>query len=544
MSITFGGLATGLDTNAIVDQLMALERHPITRLESDKSWLQSRQAAYATLDAKMTGFLASIDKLGSSDELRQKSVSSSNEDFFSVTSSVEALPGASYQVEVVSLAQVQKNVSQGYADKTASIDGLGDLILSIGDNDPVTISIDESNNSLEGLMQAINDADAGVNASIINDGTDTPYRLVLTGENVATTFSLESVPADTPLYNGDLTAALQVGGYSAPAAQYFGAGTIETDRGNVDISGANSLNDIVAAINTIHNNVEAEVVDDGNGGFRINMIRGTLSAVNLSGGSGEPVVDILALTETQAASQAHIRVDNIDIYSDSNTLSEAIPGLTLDLNTAEEGTLTSVSVSLDEDAIKSQVQSFVKGYNNVMSFISSQSTKNGSAGGVLGGDSGINTVKRRLQSMLTTIVDNTGNFAALSQLGLETQNDGTILLDDAILTDAIQNNLDSVEKLLVGEDEKDGVAVKFQNYLEGMTDSRDGLFAANKKSTESNVKRIDSRIEQIEMRLEKKEETMRAKFSALEELVSSMNNQSSFLAQQLDMLSNMMNRDK
>ena len=83
-----GGLATGLDTNAIVDQLMAIERMPITRMETDKTWFQSRQTAYASFDDKLKSFLSSIENLGSSDDLRQKSISASSEDFFSVSLAV------------------------------------------------------------------------------------------------------------------------------------------------------------------------------------------------------------------------------------------------------------------------------------------------------------------------------------------------------------------------------------------------------------------------------------------------------------------------
>ena len=121
MSITFGGLATGLDTNTIVSELMALERRPLTTLQIDKAWFEKRQAAYATFDGKLNSFLSSIEKLGSSDDLKQKSVSTSSDEFFSVTAGADALAGASYQVEVVSLAQVQKNVSQGYADKVRKV---------------------------------------------------------------------------------------------------------------------------------------------------------------------------------------------------------------------------------------------------------------------------------------------------------------------------------------------------------------------------------------------------------------------------------------
>lgn len=448
MSITFGGLATGLDTNAIVDQLLALERKPIETLQIDKAWFERRQEAYATFDGKLESFLTNIEKLGSSDDLRQKKVSASNEDYFSVTADANATPGASYQVEVVSMAQVEKNVSQGYVDRSSNNFGTGILTLTVGEDDSVNINIDGTNNSLDGIMEAINEADAGVNASIINDGTENPYRLVLTGENVATSYDFTS---------------------------------------------------------------------------------------NLSGGTYDPIV----FAETQVATQAHIRVDTIDIYSDSNSLDEAIPGLTLDLNDAEEGTTTNISVSLDEAAIKSQIEKFVSGYNDVIGFISSQATTGDTDGGILNGEATTNGVKRRLQDLLTTFVDTTGSFSAISELGLQTQKDGTLLLDDSILTDAIQNDLESVELLLVGEGETEGIAVQFQNYLEGLTSSTDGLQAINKKSTEAVIKNIDDRMEMMEVRLEKREETLRNKFNAMELLISGLNSQSAFLSQQMNLLNNL-----
>jgi len=540
MSITFGGLATGMDTNAIVDQLMAIERQPIDRLNTDKAWFQSRQAAYGAFDGKLKNFLSAIENLGSSEDLRRMSVAASKEEFLSATADSDALPGASYQVEVVSLAQVQKNVSQGYVDRNAESFGFGEMTLTVGDNEAVTITVDATNNSLAGIMEAINAADTGVNASIINDGTDSPYRLVLTGEDVASNFSMTST---LPIYSGDISAQLQAGGFSSQTADIFGSGTLELSTGDtINLSNeTNSLTDIMTAINaeSATTNVTASIVADGDN-FVLSLSGGSIASTSLSGGNYDP----LSLTETQAATQAHIRVDSIDIYSASNTLDEAIPGVTLDLTSAEEGTTTTVAVSLDEGAIKSQIESFVRVYNDVMSYISSQSTTGDAKGGILGGDPGMNAVKRRMQTLLTTTISNSGGLAAMSQLGLKTQRDGTLELDDEILTEAIQNNLDDVEKLLVGEGETEGVAVRFQNYLEGMTDSIDGLFAANKKTTESTVRRIENRIDQMEMRLGKKETTMRNKFNALEELISGMNSQSAFLTQQMNMLSGMMTRDK
>ena len=175
MAISFGGLATGLDTTSLIEQLMQAERQPLTRLENDKTYFNARSAALSQFEAKLESFLSKIGKLDSASELQAKKATQSSEDFFSATADSEALPG-SYQVEVVDLAQVQKSVSLGVADKTAANFGLGTLTLTVGDNDPVEITIDADNNSLEGIMSAINEADAGVTASIINDGTANPYR--------------------------------------------------------------------------------------------------------------------------------------------------------------------------------------------------------------------------------------------------------------------------------------------------------------------------------------------------------------------------------
>lgn len=537
MSITFSGLATGLDTDSIVSQLMDIERYPITSLEADKTWLESREASYAALDGKLQNFLSKIENLGTSDDLIKKSATSSSDEFFSVTAEAGALANSSYQVEVVSLAQVQKNVSQGYATRDTDSFGVGELTLNVGDEDPVVITIDESNNSLNEIVEAINNADAGVNASIINDGTDSPYRVVLTGEAVATSFSVSS---DLPSFNGDLSTELVSGGFASETTDYFGSGTLVLSTGDtITLSDeTNSLTDIMTAINDESGatGITASIVADGDN-FVLSLSGGaTFTSTDLSGGYDNP----FSFIETQGASQAHIRVDSIDIYSDGNTLDEAIPGLSLDLLQAEEGTTSTVSVSLNEDLIKSQINDFVTGYNDVLSYIGSQFTStDGDSGGLLSGNAEVSSLKRRLQTMLTTMIGESGGLSALSQLGIETQRDGTVELDDDALTDAIQNNLESVEYLLVGDDDVDGIAVMFQDYLEGMTDSIDGMYASNKASTESNVKRIDDRIEQIETRLEKKELTMRNKFTALESLISSMNSESSFLTQQMDMLNNM-----
>jgi len=302
MAIQFSGLASGMDTGSIITQLMNLERIPITRLEGDKTWMNNRLSAFTELDTKLKSFLDSISTLGDEDTLQQRTIKQSGEEHLSASVSSEALAGTSYAVEVVSLALAQKSVTAGgFAAKDSSTFGTGTLNVTV-DGTSHAIEITAENNSLEGIINAINDADIGISTGIINVGGDstTPYRLLLSGDSVGKSFSVDA----TGLTGG--TDSL---------------GSIEDETGTVN----------------------------------------------------PPVTK---------ATQAHIRVDTIDIYSDSNTVSEAIPGVTLDLLKAETDTTTQVSVNLDKSAIKGNIESFVEGYNDVISFITGQSVINGEGGGL------------------------------------------------------------------------------------------------------------------------------------------------------------------
>lgn len=443
MAITFGGLATGMDTDAIVSALMDIERAPIDRLESDKSYFTNRQAAFSDLESKLSDFLTTIEKLDTDAELRSPTLASGSDEFFKATGDSDAAIG-SYSVSVVALAKLKKDVSDsGYADKTSNTFGTGTITLTV-DGSPTDITIDGTNNSLEGIAQAINDADAGVTATIINDGSASPYRLVLTGDTVSTSFSLD--------------------------------------------------------------------------------------ASGLSGGTDANPT----MSQTQAASQAEIEVDGITIYGDSNSIKDAIPGVTLELLKLSEldgfsnPIPTTLGVSTDEDATKSLIQDFVNSYNDIINYIASQSDAD------WGSDSAFRMVKSKMQSLLTTEQSGgSGSFTTFSELGFETQRDGTITINSTTLADAMDEDFDGVVSLLVGETGVDGLLKGFADYLDDATDYTDGIAASRKDGTDSNIRRIDSRISMMEARLEAREKTLRAQFSAMEELVSGMNAQSSFLAQQM-----------
>lgn len=189
--ISFGGLATGLDTGSIVAQLVELKRAPIYRLENQRTGYQNQIKALGTLKTKLIALQDAAKTLDTAGEFSSLKTTSSNEDFIKVSGDSDATPG-SYNIKVHSLAQTQKDVSQGYDSRTDSV-GSGILSFTV---DGVTTDLSlVGYTSVESLANLINDSVDGVSASIINDGSASgAYRLVLSGDEAgsAGAFSVDA----------------------------------------------------------------------------------------------------------------------------------------------------------------------------------------------------------------------------------------------------------------------------------------------------------------------------------------------------------------
>jgi flagellar hook-associated protein 2 len=326
--------------------------------------------------------------------------------------------------------------------------------------------------------------------------------------------------------------------------------------------------------------VQASIIHDGGSStpYRLVLTGGDAQTsfspvLDLTDSGGQPVD--LGLVEVRAAQQAIAYVDSIKVISNSNTLTGVISGVTLNLtevsDTISEGTYEEgvdpadwadpplyktnlLTVEADTEALKGKVTNFVDSYNAVMDWISSgyvefgapvsKTTEDGEAEDslalLLRGDATINSVKRSLQNMLSSPVNNSGEFSALSQLGISTRRDGSLDLNTTTLDKRLSENFEDVGKLLAGDEQSGGVMKEFNSALLKMTSGASGMYAEKKERHDAAVKWIDSQILNTEALLQKKEANMRKRFTAMELLVSGMNSQSNFLTQQMDMLSNMM----
>jgi flagellar hook-associated protein 2 len=327
------------------------------------------------------------------------------------------------------------------------------------------------------------------------------------------------------------------GSYESRSEANFTSGTLTIGTTDIIIDN-DSLDSLVDKINTANTGdnatgVAASIIQDGSG-YRLILTGEDASnafTASVAGGATANGYAALTFSTTQPQSQASIIVDGITITSGSNTFEDAIPGVSITLNKVHPnaGDTTVMNVDEDVDAVKTKIKDMVTAYNAVINYISDQKDSD------WGRDSGMMAVKRNLQKMLTSQIATGGDLTTLSGLGLKTQRDGTITIDNTVLAETISANMNTMDKLLAGGDGFDGISGLFKEYLKSTTDRVDGLAATRQTSTDRTLKTINSNITKMETRLEKREELLRAQFDAMELLISNLNSTGSYLTQQLSL---------
>jgi flagellar hook-associated protein 2 len=205
-------VSTAIDVNGLVSQLMTAEQIPITKLATKTASYQAKLSAFGTIQGAMASFQSSVATMSNASTFQTVTATASDTTTMSATALTSALPG-SYSIEVSSLAQAQTLVANGQASLSTAIGsgasttlsfdfgtitgtatngkyGTGTTFSSTGAG-VKTVTIDSTNNTLQGMRDAINAANIGVTASIINDGSTSPYRLVVSSAHMGAANSMK-----------------------------------------------------------------------------------------------------------------------------------------------------------------------------------------------------------------------------------------------------------------------------------------------------------------------------------------------------------------
>ncbi|MDW8242238.1 MAG: flagellar filament capping protein FliD [Thermogemmata sp.] len=182
--INFTGLATGINTDVLIEGLTRINQQRIERLKAQQQDIIARQSAVGTLKGYLLELQTKLNNLARTrgSVFDTYSATSSAPEILNVTAGASATPGT-YTFSVESIAQAHTIASSGVSDLGAKLKQ-GTITLQVGAGQQITITVDSSNNTLQGLANAINSASQDIHATIINDGTDKPYKLLLTARKM------------------------------------------------------------------------------------------------------------------------------------------------------------------------------------------------------------------------------------------------------------------------------------------------------------------------------------------------------------------------
>lgn len=382
-SINFGGLASGIDTKALIDAILDVERQPLRRIEARQSQLGQQKSAMDEMRSKLNAFLSTLRDISSDRTFNARVATVSDETALAVSSGIGADTGL-FAVEINQLATAEKIASNGVSAPDEGLVSDGTITIQSGTLEAITIDVSSAsaNNTLEEVRDAINDADKGVRASVLFDGTD--YRLIVRAE-------------ETGLEN-----ALTV-----------------TDSTNL--------------------------------------------------GLDDPV------NEVTAAADAQIVVDGISVTSASNSVSNVISGVTLELLTTTATTPVNVNVANDVEGAVAGVKQLVEDYNEAAQFFNSQLDL--SNPGPLAGDSYTRRLQQTLASLVTAGAEGIpfGEIRSLSSLGVSFDGrSGELKVDTAKLTGILDEQFEEVGRLFLSSKDATDSRIRF---LSTPADAASGEYA-------------------------------------------------------------------
>lgn len=461
-TLSSAGVGSGLDVNGIVSQLMALEQRPLEVLAKQQSSYKAQISAVGQVQASVSAFKTAAEGLTSASAAPAYKTSSSDGTVLTASASSTAVAG-NYSLAVTQIAQSQKIVAGGVVSKTAAIgDGTattvtidfgtisggtynagtgqysGASFTANASKSAITVNLDGTNNTLEGIRDAINAKGASVTASIVNDGSGTPYRLVLTSTDTGVANSLRIGVAG----NADLQNLLA---YDPAGTQNF--------------------------------------------------------------------------SQTQAAQNAAFSVDGIGITSASNTVGDAIQGVTLNLLKAGNSTL---AITRDSAALSNAINTLVTAYNNLDKAVNTLTAKDAT----LQGDNTLLGIQRQIRSAIGAVATTTGIYDSLASVDVNFQKDGTLKLDSSKLADKLTSKYADVIEVV------NAIAVSLGTVNENILKTGTGQITNKVSSLNDAIAANTKQQDLLNARLASVEARYRAQFQALDTMMVTMNQTSSFLTQQ------------
>lgn len=471
MGISSIGVGSGLDVESIISKLTALEKQPLTTLQTQAATIQTRISTVAQIKSQVAALSTSAKTLGQASSWTGKTLSSSNETAVkgSVTSSASP---TSFDVEVQQLAKAQSTASSAVAVDTAI--GTGTLTIDIGtwnytgtpsftagSASSVSVTIGSGEDTLTKIAAKINSAGAGVTATVLRDASG--ERLLMRSNSTGEAKGFR----------------IQVTG--------------DSDGINTDSAGLSRL-----------------AFDPANGNFG------------------------MAANSYQKALNTQATINGIAVSSSNSTLTDAVPGVTLEFGAVTTAPVT-VKVAADTTTIKKNIQDFMAAYNSLSKTLTEATKYDevSKSAGVMQGDSVVVGLQNALRSLLGS--SSTGStFSRLAEVGLDVKRGGLMTLTGSKL-DAALKDLDNLQALFTADNTgtaNDGFGLKIQSFADGLL-ATGGTVTNKSEALQTALKSNSKEQDKVNQRAALMEKRLRAQYSALDGQMAGLTSLSSYVSQQV-----------
>ena len=576
MSISFSGLASGLDTASWVEALVSVKQTKVTSIQKDLLALQTTKTTVNDTRSAITSLRTSIEKLtdakfgGTFDLFSSNTATSSNNDIFTATATSSALR-QNYDITVQQLATYTKatsiNSASAIADDSTNLTNMGITKGTItayvnGQKHSVDIEDTDTLGDLKAKMAGYGiattiDENGVLSFSAANEEDTIHIGATTDSSNFTSLVGLErqedgSYKSTASLYKA--TTASKLTAEDAGFNEQIKQGTFTIGDATFTINENTTLASLISDINNTETAQAYAYWDDATGKLSITSTKEGAAYINIEAGTSN-FTDVMGLTNSawdedgnllsskmytsaqELGKNAQITINGTAITSTSNTITadiSRIEGVTINLNreSTEEDGKTTLKIAQDTAPLKDAINEFISAYNNAISKIDDVTA----SGADLQRDTSLTSLKRTIRNYANSASDNGGVYKLLSDIGISTtgansidldSNTEKLSLDENKLMDALANNPESVESILAGEN---GILNMIEGAVEQALQASSGYFDVKTSTLDSDIKKMQEKITKQNTSIETYKKQLEAKFQKMEQMISSMQqNYSSFL---------------
>ena len=307
-----------------------------------------------------------------------------------------------------------------------------------------------------------------------------------------------------------------------------------TKQGSITVGGSQSLTDAAAAINASSHGLSAAVVRTDTGAYALQVTAKKSGADNVFSLQGAGTFSV----NSQGA-DAKLTIGTGATYSvtsDTNTFSNALPGVTVTVGKPSLGTEVTIDVAADPGAVSASIQALVDAVNSGLSQVKSYTNNSSGSTAALRGDFAVTQFSGQLLDAISSAVGADGSPA---KLGFQLTKDGKVTFDKATFLTALKDGPELAQRMVTGTDGPPavaGIADRLLGVAKTASDSAAGSLVKLAEGQDSLAKDIKARIDAWDVRLAKRKEMLTRQFTAMETALSGLRNQSTWLAGQLNSL--------